>query len=118
MNYEKGEGLATESSDGLMTMLFIPDVLHLFFGNGSFDEVSLGVERSDSGYMKILLASGLFGFIYFYAHLFFLVYGWQGTLFRQESSGCFLYFSSSFFLYAKSKDLFLFKTIHPDFSCW
>lgn len=73
VNYEKGEGLATESSDDLLTMLFIPDVLHLFFGNGSFDEVSLGVERSDSGYMKILLASGLFGFIYFYAHLFFLV---------------------------------------------
>lgn len=74
LNYAKGDGLSTESSVDLMTMLFVPDLKHLFFGSGSFDEISLGVARSDSGYMKILLASGLLGFVIFYFLLFVLIF--------------------------------------------
>ncbi|MCA1854623.1 hypothetical protein LE190_01605 [Massilia oculi] len=67
VNYQSGQGLRTESSDDLKTMLFIPDLFHMFFGSGSYDLPSNGVDRSDSGYMKTLLASGVLGV--------FIVYG-------------------------------------------
>ena len=66
VNYQEEGRLATTSTDDLKTMLFVPDVFNLFFGNGSFDAPNVGVDRSDSGYMKVVLASGLFGFILFY----------------------------------------------------
>ena len=69
VNYEMRGEFGTESSDDLKTMLFVPQGFHLLFGNGSFDAMNVGVERSDSGYMKLLLASGLFGFVFFYAQL-------------------------------------------------
>jgi hypothetical protein len=74
VNYENSGSFTTGSSDDLKTMLFIPEGIHLLLGSGSFDGLNMGVDRSDSGYMKILLASGLFGFIIFYTQLSVIIF--------------------------------------------
>lgn len=72
VNYKEAGSVSTTSSDDLVTMLFIPDWFNVLFGNGSFDLPNAGVERSDSGYMKILLSSGIFGFLILYGILVML----------------------------------------------
>ncbi|MEX8510976.1 MAG: hypothetical protein AB3X37_09500 [Leptothrix ochracea] len=67
VNYSEHGNLSTTSSDDLASMLFIPDIVNVFFGSGSFDEPNAGVDRSDSGYMKTMLSLGLVGI--------FVVYG-------------------------------------------
>ena len=66
VNYQSGAGVRTDSSDDLKTMLFLPDPIHVIFGSGSFDSQSNGVDRSDSGYMKTMLSSGIVGFVVIY----------------------------------------------------
>lgn len=66
VNYQSGAGIRTESSDDLKTMLFLPDAIHVIFGSGSYDITINGVERSDSGYMKTMLSSGILGFVVIY----------------------------------------------------
>lgn len=72
INYSKGQGLTSASTDDLKSMLFVPDLLNIIAGSGSFDDQSGGVARSDSGYLKTLLASGIVGFVLVYAS-----YGWM-----------------------------------------
>lgn len=57
---------SSTSSDDLATMLFLPEPWNIVFGSGSFDEPSVGVDRSDSGYMKTMLTFGVFGAIFVY----------------------------------------------------
>lgn len=66
INYSEGRGLTSASTDDLKSMLFLPELLNIIFGSGSFDDQSGGVARSDSGYLKTLLASGIVGFILVY----------------------------------------------------
>ena len=72
VNFQKGQGFRTDSSDDLKTMLFLPDVWNILFGNGSFDKGYAGIRQTDSGYMKTLLASGLLGFITVYGVFLFI----------------------------------------------
>ncbi|WP_339438650.1 hypothetical protein [Pseudomonas sp. EA_15y_Pfl1_P104] len=72
INYSKGQGLTSASTDDLKSMLFVPDLVNIVAGSGSFDDQSGGVARSDSGYLKTLLASGIVGFVLVYAS-----YGWM-----------------------------------------
>lgn len=72
INYSKGQGLTSASTDDLKSMLFLPDLLNIIAGSGSFDDQSGGVARSDSGYLKTLLASGIVGFL-----LVYVSYGWM-----------------------------------------
>jgi len=72
LNAKDGQGFRTDSSDDLKSMLFIPNFLNVVFGSGSFDTYYAGVPRSDSGYLKTLLASGVFGFIAIYGSYFFI----------------------------------------------
>jgi hypothetical protein len=72
LNAQDGQGFRTDSSDDLKSMLFIPNFFNIVFGSGSFDTTYAGVPRSDSGYLKTLLAYGAFGFIAIYGSYFFI----------------------------------------------
>jgi hypothetical protein len=72
VNFQNGQGFRTDSSDDLKTMLFIPDIWNILFGNGSFDKGYAGVPQTDSGYMKTLMASGLLGFLMVYGAFSFI----------------------------------------------
>lgn len=61
---------STASTDDLITMLFVPDdVYELFFGVGHFEALGSSFRRTDSGYLKTLMALGLFLTIFLYSHI-------------------------------------------------
>ena len=67
MNYSQGQGLSSGSVTELSTMLYIPDnISYVLFGVGAFDVPGKGLMQTDSGYLKTLFSSGLFGVFVIY----------------------------------------------------
>lgn len=89
LNAQDGQGFRTDSSDDLKSMLFIPNFFNVVFGSGSFDTAYAGVPRSDSGYLKTLLAYGAFGFIAIYGSYFFIA---LKILYKKKISEDLIYF--------------------------
>jgi hypothetical protein len=56
----------SKSTDAVAEMYFMPDARHLFIGAGYINGSHFGYASVDPGYMKILLAVGISGFILFY----------------------------------------------------
>lgn len=73
-NYIEYGAVSSRSTDALATMFYLPDIEHLFFGAGFWRYPTHGYLLSDSGYMKILMAFGIFGFIVFYSYQLFISY--------------------------------------------
>ncbi len=70
INAQSGD-FESETTSALMEMLVVPSELHfLLFGFGVFDIGAFGYERTDSGYLKTLYASGLIGVLVLYGTLF------------------------------------------------
>lgn len=72
VNYQDSGKVSSKSTDDLKTMLFIPDTFNIFFGSGSFGSRNAGVETSDSGYLKTLLAGGVVGFAIVYGFIIYV----------------------------------------------
>lgn len=74
INFNEKGSLETKSSEDLLTMLFLPDFIHLILGSGSGNESVNGVSRSDSGYIQTILYGGIFNFILIYSFIFIVFY--------------------------------------------
>ena len=73
-NYVEYGTLSSNSTDALATMFYLPDIKHFFLGAGFWRYPTHGYLLSDSGYMKILMAFGVFGFIVIYSYQLFISY--------------------------------------------
>jgi hypothetical protein len=104
LNLVQSGRFSSSSTDDLFSMIFLPDMLTLMVGNGSFDSANAGVDRSDSGYMKILLSSGIFGFIAFYSMFFYISFRLLKSLKRFQANGFFLAFFIFVIILAEVKE--------------
>jgi hypothetical protein len=71
-NYFELGTFSSKSTNALSAMFYLPDIKHVLFGAGYWRYPTHGYLLSDVGYMKILMAFGVFGFIIFYSYQLFI----------------------------------------------
>ena len=104
---ETGE-FSSSSTSHWSTMFFIPDVFHFLLGGGYWRFPIYPYELSDIGYIKTLMAFGVFGAIYFYLFNFWL-YAFSAKVWLYRGGGfCFSMFFPFFILFiVEFKEAFL-----------
>lgn len=71
-NYMESGRLESKTTNAVMDMYYFPDWDHMLLGAGFWRYATYDYYLSDSGYMKVLLAFGIFGFIVFYSTQLYL----------------------------------------------
>jgi|GEM_PF-6928388 len=97
INSDQGVG-ATRSGDNLKEMIYMPSPANNFFwGSGLYLKGTYHNPRSDSGYMKTLLAIGLFAGLLFYSIYGFIFFKVLKSYYKRNKS---IFFLAGFILTA------------------
>lgn len=83
-NYIEYGSFESKTTSALMERLYFPDVSHLIFGAGYWRYPTHGYMLSDTGYMKVLMAYGMFGFLAFYLlqlYIYTTAYKWFNRIY-------------------------------------
>lgn len=86
-NYRNHGKIESSTTDAVESMYFLPRIENLIYGAGFLNEASGGYILPDPGYMKVLLAFGVFGAVLFYMVAFRLVRGCYRYLRRTFDGG-------------------------------
>jgi hypothetical protein len=73
-NYIEMGTFSSNSTTALKSMFYMPDLEHLLWGAGYWRYPTHNYQLSDVGYLKVLFAFGIFGFIVFYSYQIFIYY--------------------------------------------